>query len=65
MILTDKDCRDNIMNYYSFKCKRVASSVKSGEVCSFADGFDVAMVLHHDHLQLLGRKIPITMITDS
>ena len=51
--------------YRSFKAKRVTRSVLAAETLAFSEGFDQAFALQHDIKQMSGKRIPITMLTDS
>lgn len=65
ILLTDRTKRANWLHYASYKSKRIVRSVLGGETYAFADGFDFAFTLRHDIENILGRKLSITMLTDS
>lgn len=65
ILLTDRTRRVNWLHYSSYKSKRIVRSVLGGETYAFADGFDFGFTLRHDLQRITGRKIPITMLTDS
>lgn len=64
--MTDASNRCNILQYRSFKSRRVTRSVVRAEVYAFTEAFDAAYILKHDFEQVLGRRVPIlAMLTDS
>jgi len=65
ILLADKTDRCSILHYASLKCKRVTRSSMAGETLAFSHGFDSAYLLQHDLQSMLGRKLPLLMLTDS
>ena len=65
IILTDKTGRANWLHYSSYKSKRVVRSVLGGETHAFADGFDTSYLMCHDLSTVMGKKMELTMVTDS
>lgn len=65
ILLTGKYNRCNILQYSSYKSRRVARSVLGSEVYAFEDEFDFAFSLNHDLEKVTGLHIPIQMLTDS
>lgn len=64
-MLTDQTQRENILPFYSYKFKRIVRPVLRGETYALSEGFDVAYMLWHDLQLMIGRRIPLTMLTDS
>ena len=65
VLLTDDSKKCNVLHYSSSKSKRVARSVLGSEIYAFADGFDFAFCLKKDMENILGRRIPMQILTDS
>lgn len=65
ILLCDSTGRAHVLNFASRKCKRVVRSVMAGEVYAFSTAFDEAFVLRYDLEQLYGRRIPLSLFTDS
>jgi hypothetical protein len=65
VFLTDGTGRCNLVHASSHKCRRVTRLILGGEVLAFADAFDYAFTLRHDLEHMLGRSIPLSMLTDS
>lgn len=65
VFLVDKNDNSAIISFRSFKARRITRSVLAAETLAFSDGFDQAFVLRRDIEQLLGKRIAITMLTDS
>jgi Reverse transcriptase (RNA-dependent DNA polymerase) len=65
VFLTDGKHRCAPMAYKSVKCKRVTRSVLAAEAIAFAEGFDQGYTLKNDFQELLGRNVPLTILTDS
>ncbi len=53
------------LDFSSHKSRRIARSTSTAEAFAFVHGFDHAYLLQHDLQALLGRPIPILMLTDS
>ena len=45
--------------------KRVVRSSTAGETLALADSFDASFVIRYDLQKILGRKIPLLLLTDS
>ena len=65
VFLVDGNQNSALISFRSFKAKRVTRSVLAVETLAFSYGFDQAYVLPRDIEQVLGKRIPITMLTDS
>lgn len=66
ILLADAHNKCNIVQYRSFKSKRITRSVIGAEVYAFTEAFDAAFIPKHDLEQVLGRRVPIlAMLTDS
>jgi hypothetical protein len=65
IFLSDASRKCNVINYRSYKSRRVTRSVLVGEILAFADAFDCAYTLRKDIEQMLGRKVPLSLLTDS
>jgi hypothetical protein len=65
IFLSDKDGCCSPLHYSSHKSKRVTRSVLGGEVMAFADAFDMSIIIRHDLANILNRKLPISILTDS
>lgn len=55
----------NIMHYSSHKSRRVVHSVMAGETYAFADGSDFALTLKYDVERMIGKRLSLTLFTDS
>ena len=64
-LLCDASGKANVLHFTSYKSKRVVRSVMGGECYAFADGFDYGFTLRHDLQNILQRKIPLLLYTDS
>jgi hypothetical protein len=65
IVLTDKTGRCNLVLASSHKCRRFTRSILGGEVLAFADALDYVFTLCHDLEHMLGKSIPLSMLTDS
>lgn len=65
ILLSDKNGRVNWLHFKSYKCKRVARSVLSGETHAFVDSFDAAYAIRYDLEKMIKLNIPLKMVTDS
>lgn len=66
IVMADASNRCNILQYRSFKSRRVTRSVLGAEVYAFAEAFDAAFIMKHDLENVLGRQVPVlAMLTDS
>lgn len=54
-----------ILQFSSHKSRRVVRSSGAGETIALADAFDQAFILRHDLQRILGKEIPLLMLTDS
>lgn len=64
-MLTNNSEKASILNFNSYKSKRVLRSVLGGETLAFSDAFDAAYSIRHDLQRILRREIPLAMLTDS
>lgn len=65
ILLCDNQNSCHILHYSSKKNRRITRSILGGEVCAIAEAFDAAYTLKYDLENILKRKIPLTMFTDS
>lgn len=65
VILSDKYNVANVLHFVSHKSKRVARSVLGAETYAFADAFDFSYCAKNDLEQILNKKVPLHIITDS
>ena len=65
IFLSDASQRCNVVAYRSYKSRRKTRSVLGGEVLAFADAFDASYALRRDLEKMLGKAIPISVLTDS
>jgi hypothetical protein len=61
----DNTSRVSVLSYCSYKARRVVKRSTAGETLAMADSFDAAFVILHDLETILGRKIPLLLLTDS
>lgn len=62
--LMDSSKKCSIIHFASRKSRRVARSSMAAETLAFVDGFDNAYLIRHDLERMLGRDIPLLMLTD-
>jgi hypothetical protein len=65
MFLMDKLNNASVITFRSYKARRVVRSSTAGETLALADSFDSAFVIRHDLQAILGRKVPLLLLTDS
>ncbi len=65
VLLGDKHDRCNVLHYSCHKSRRKVRSVMSGEVYPFTDGLDFALTLKFDLERIIGKHLPLSMVTDS
>jgi hypothetical protein len=65
VVLTDDSGTASILHYQSQKSRRITRSCMASETLAFAQGFDTAFLIRHDLENLLGKTIPLIMLTDS
>lgn len=65
ILLCDGNNNCNILHFSSTKSKRIALSVLGSEVYALADGFDYGFCLKQDLETILGKRIPLQMLTDA
>ena len=63
--LADASNKCAIISFVSRKSKRIARSTTTGEALAFAAGFDASFAIQKDLSMMLGRRIPIIILTDS
>jgi hypothetical protein len=63
--LLDKKNRCAPLTYKSMKCKRVTRSVVAAEEIALADGYDAGYALSHSLSDMLSKRVPLTLLTDS
>jgi Reverse transcriptase (RNA-dependent DNA polymerase) len=54
-----------ILSFRSFKSRRVARSSMAAETMAFANTFDAAFAIKHDLESMIGKFIPLLILTDS
>ena len=64
-LLVDKHANAVPIDFKSYKSRRVVRSAMAGEVIAFSDLFDRAATLAAEIGDILGRKIPVQLLTDS
>jgi hypothetical protein len=65
VLLSDNSKKCCFLAYHSGKTRRVARSSMAAETLAFADGFDCAFTLREELKRLLGKHVPMLMLTDS
>ena len=65
ILLCDVNDRCHFLDFASKNCKRVVGSIMAGEIYAFAEGFDCAYAIKYALERTYGRRIPITILTDS
>ena len=65
ILLADKFNHCCVIHYSSHKSKRVATSSMAAEALAFADGFYNSFIIKHDLQRIMGRELPLLMLTDS
>lgn len=65
IFLMDKHHRCHPIYWVSYKSKRSTRSVLGSEVMAFADAFDMAYTLKFDLQKILGKELPLRMLTDN
>jgi hypothetical protein len=65
ILLMDRSARCCVLQFSSHKSRRVTRSSMAAEALAFADAFDHAFILKHDLQRILGREVPLLMLTDS
>jgi hypothetical protein len=65
IFLTDSTGRANPSHFSSTKSRCVVRSVLTGEMMAVASGFDWGFLVQHDLLEIIGRKLPIVVHTNS
>ena len=53
-----------IVHFISHKSRRIARSSMAAETLAFVEGFDNAYLILHDLERMLGKEIPLIMLTD-
>lgn len=65
ILLSDGSGMANVMNFSSYKKKRIVRSVLGDEAYAFEDRSEAAYILWYDLEEILKRRIPMTIMTDS
>ena len=63
--LMDENDAANIIHYTTGKAKRVTRSVLAAELYAMAGGFDAASSMRPTIAEIMGKKVPLTIYTDS
>ena len=61
----DRHHRGSVIHFSSHKSRRVTRSSMAAETLAFVDGFDNAFILRHDLQRMLGKGVPLLMLTDA
>jgi hypothetical protein len=64
-LLEDDKNRCASLAFKSSKCKRITRSVLAAEAIEFAEGFDQGFSIKNEMQEILGKVIPLTILTDS
>ena len=65
VLMVDRRKRCSFLHWNSYKCSRVTRSVLGAEVYAFCDAMDVGISFQLALQPILGRLIPVRMLTDS
>ncbi len=65
VFITDGEGNAAPIHFKSYKARRVTRSVMAAEVIAFSDAFDVGYTLATELSSLLGKKVPLILLTDS
>lgn len=65
VFLCDKFGTAQPITWSSHKSKRVTRSVLGSETMALADGFDAAYAIRHDVERMTGKRVPLSVFTDS
>eukprot|EP00171_Calliarthron_tuberculosum_P023237 IDg23237t1 len=65
ILLADDNGKASVIHYASWKCRRVTRSVLAAEIYALSACFDFCFTFAHDLANILGKKIPIFLFTDS
>ena len=65
ILLMDRTTRCRVLQFLLHKSRRVTRSNMAADALAFADAFDHAFILKHDLQRILGREVPLLMLTDS
>jgi hypothetical protein len=65
IFFSDASGKCNVINYHSYSSRRATRPVLGGEILAFADAFDCAYTLRRDIEKMLGRKVPLSLLTES
>jgi hypothetical protein len=63
--LLDNNNRYAPLTYKSMKCKGVTRSVLAAEAIALAEGYEAGYALSHSLSQMLSKRVPLTLLTDS
>lgn len=65
VLLMDRSGTCCVLQFSSHKSRRITRSSMAGETIALAEGFDHAFIIKHDLQRILGRKVPLLLVTDS
>jgi hypothetical protein len=65
VLLADRSKRCCFLGFHSSKIKRIVRSSMAAETLAFGAAFDAAFTLRQELSRLVGRHIPLVMLTDS
>jgi hypothetical protein len=65
ILLSDATGLCCILSFRSFNSRRVARSSMAAETMAFADTFDAAFAIKHDLESMIGKFVPLLILTDS
>ncbi len=64
VFITDGEGNAAPIHFKSYKARRVTRSIMAAEVIAFSDAFDVGYTLATELSSLLGKKVPLILLTD-
>jgi hypothetical protein len=65
LLLSDATSACCVLSFRSFKSRRIARSSLAAETMAFAYTFDASFALKHDLGSMIGKPIPLLLLTDS
>lgn len=65
MVFLTDDIHWHLLQFKSYKSRRVVRSPLVAETHALADAADMSIVIHHDLFHIHRRMIPITLLTDT
>lgn len=65
IFLADANDNWNFVHFGSYKGKRITRAIIAGEIYAFSTAFDFDFILKHDLKVIIGKDVPIHMLSDS